>query len=149
MRKLALAASFVALSAAVPAQQSKPNFSGTWVVISPAEHAGQEETIVHTAAELRLGHASEGGGHNPVYKLDGSESRFSITAHGVEIVTFAKARWEGDTLVLDQHTQLPEGPKMTARATFSLNADGHLVRGMIGTMGEAPMPPITVVMKKK
>ena len=150
MKQLALAAPFLFLAAIVSAQQpQKPNFSGTWVVVTPAEHAGQAETIVHTATELRIGHDSEGGGHDFVYRLDGTETRHAIMSHGVEVVTFAKVSWEGATLVINQHTQLPEGPKMTGRATFALNADGYLVRGVTGTMDGREMPALTVVMKKK
>src|SRR5688572_20488383 len=57
------------------AAQSTPNFTGIWVTVSPADAAGQEQEVRHTATTLSTGHASEGGGHHASYKLDGSESR--------------------------------------------------------------------------
>jgi hypothetical protein len=145
---LLIAASFLAMAAFASAQQ-RPNFSGTWVFISPADQAGLEETIVHTATELSFGHESEGGGHNFSYNLDGSESRHVMTSHGEDIVSVAKVAWEGDTLVIHQTTRYPDGRKLEMRSTMSLNAAGELVREASATMDGVVQPPIRVIARKK
>jgi hypothetical protein len=150
MKKLALAASFLLLAAVASAHQQKPNFSGTWVLVTPAESAGQEEEIRHTATEIAFGHPSEGGhGHHRTYKLDGSESRNVMTIHDQEIVTLGKAVWEGDRLVIRETTSLPEGHKFESRQTIWLNAEGQLVREMLGTMDGQAQPLITAIARKK
>src|SRR5688572_15304102 len=92
-RRLAICVlTLLALLATAPATaQQKPNFTGTWVAVSPAEAAGEEQEVRHTATTLSTGHASEGGGHHATYKLDGSESRNELTSHGEKIVTISKA----------------------------------------------------------
>ena len=65
----------IALLGASVGAQTKPNFSGTWIVVTPAEGAGQEEVVRHTATTLSTSHASSSDGHDATYKLDGTESR--------------------------------------------------------------------------
>lgn len=129
--------------------QNQPNFSGTWVTASPDRFAGQEETIQHTAGELLLGQAPEGGGHSVVYRLDGSESRNVLTSHGEEVVSVSRAIWEGHTLVIQQVTTYPDGRIMQGSSTFTLNADGLLVREMTVTVSGKAEPPIRIIMRKK
>lgn len=56
-------------------QKARPNFSGTWLLVAPADVAvqppGQEETITQTDATITFGHHSEGGGHQLTCGLDG------------------------------------------------------------------------------
>ena len=79
MKGLNAIPALIALTAVVAAgQNSKPNFSGTWLLVAPAEAAeetpGQEETITQTETTITFGHASEGGGHRMTYRLDGQET---------------------------------------------------------------------------
>jgi hypothetical protein len=143
-----IAASLLAMATLAPAQQ-RPNFSGTWIALSPSDQAGLEETIVHTATELTFTHDSEGGGHAFVFKLDGSESRHVMPSHDGEIVSLAKVTWEGDKLVIRQATQYPDGRKIEARSTLALNTDGQLVREAAATIDGQAQPTITVVARKK
>lgn len=113
------------LAAAVNAQQ-KPNFAGTWVIVSPADAAGQEETITQDEKTLTKSHASEGGGHSMTVRLDGTQVRNVITSHGDEIVTLSKAAWEGNLLVITEKTTYPDGQKRDARFVWSLDAEGRL-----------------------
>ena len=107
--------------------QKNPDFSGTWVVVSPADAAGQEETIKQDAKTLTKSHASEGGGgHSMTVRLDGGEVRNLLTSHGDEIVTLSKASWDGNRLVITEMTSYPDGRKRSSRAVWSLDADGHL-----------------------
>lgn len=134
--------------ARVTAQQ-KPNFTGTWVAVSPAEAAGQEQEVRHTATTLSTGHASEGAGHHDTYKLDGSESRNELTSHGEPIVTLSKAAWDGDKIVITSSTTYPDGRKMESKEIWSMNVQGNLVVEFTQTMTGQPQRSMTVVHRKK
>ena len=112
---------------AVTSAQEKPNFSGRWVVASPAPDAGQEQTITQTAATLTTGHASEGHGHRIVYKLDGTENRNALVSHGEEIVTLSKAAWSGNQLKITTDTTYPDARKRRTAQTWSLDGEGRLI----------------------
>ena len=104
----------IAFATGVEAQQ-KPDFTGTWVVVTPADSAGQEQFVRHTPTTLSTGHAAEGDGHNALYKLDGSESRNELGSRGQVIVTISKAVWEGATLVITSSTPYSNGGKMDSK----------------------------------
>jgi hypothetical protein len=85
-------------------QAQKPNFSGTWLLVAPAEAAvqppGQEETITQTDTTITFGHPSEGGSHQKVCGLDGQERESNIA--GVKLR--CRGTWEGRKLVLSERT---------------------------------------------
>jgi len=129
--------------------QDKPNFTGTWVAVSPAEAAGQEQEVRHTATTLSTGHASEGGGHQATYKLDGSESRNEIMSHGEPIVTLSRAAWEGNKVVITSATTYPDGGKLDSKETWSMDSEGRLVFEFTQTATGLPPRSMTVVFTKK
>jgi hypothetical protein len=112
-----------ALPAGLIAQATKPNFSGPWLLVAPAEIAaaspGQYETIVHTATTITFGHPSEGGSHQLTYYLDGREH--PNTLGGTRIVTIA--RWDGQKLIL---TDKVESRPSTTK-TIHIDANGSLI----------------------
>jgi hypothetical protein len=107
--------------------QSKPDFSGRWVVVSPPDVAGQERDVRHDATTLSTSHPSEGGGHGAVYKLDGSESRNALASHGNEIVSISTASWTRDRLTVRTTTTQPDGRRSDQTQVWSLDAEGRLV----------------------
>ncbi|MEX2270619.1 MAG: hypothetical protein WD690_04080 [Vicinamibacterales bacterium] len=145
---LAAVVSVVALGALVVAQQ-KPNFSGTWVAVSPAEQAGQEQTITHTESALTLRHGSSGGHHETVYRLDGAPAVNSMPSHGDTIVNKYTASWKGEQLVVDQIAEYPDGRKIDTTLKYSLNAQGQLVTEATFTAAGQEPRKITVVSAKK
>ena len=148
-RATALFTLVVCSAAVAMAAQSKPDFTGTWIIVSPAEGAGQEQEVRHTATTLSKGHASSGDGHHATYKLDGTESRNEITSHGEPIVTLSKALWDGDKVVITNATTYPDGRKLESKETWSLDSTGRLVIEMSMTMPGMPTQSMTVVHKKK
>lgn len=138
----------IAFATGIEAQQ-KPDFTGTWVVVTPADSAGQEQFVRHTSTTLSAGHASEGDGHNATYKLDGSESRNELGSHGQVIVTISKAVWEGAKVVITSTTTYPKGEKMNSKQIWSMDADGRLVIEHTQTMAGQPTRSGTVVHTKK
>jgi hypothetical protein len=141
MRKRHPFAAAVGLLAAmaVMSAQAKPNFSGRWVLVSPADSAGQEQTVTHDATTLKTGHASSGHGHAMVYKLDGTEHRNVLVSHNEDIVTMSKASWSGDKLTLITDTTYPDGRKRHAEGVWSLDAAGRLVVEFVEN-GPGPTP---------
>jgi len=143
------AVAIVLFVAAVAGAQEKPNFSGTWVAISPAEAAGQEQNVRHTATTLSTGHESNGGGHGFTYKLDGSESRNELTVHDDPIVTLSKAAWDGNKVVITSATTYPDGRKLDSKETWSLDSEGRLIVEHTQTMTGQPPRSMTIVSTKK
>jgi hypothetical protein len=121
-RVAAAVVSLLLLAGPLTARQ-KPDFTGTWVATSPAEAAGQVQTVKQTETTLTRGHDSSGGGHSFTYKFDGSESRFVI--HGT--TTIATASWDNDKLVVVERSNYHDGRHRNARSVWSLNAQGELV----------------------
>ena len=141
-------ASILALSMSGSGQQ-RPDFSGTWVAISPSHQAGVEEKVTHTPTELRVEHPSEGGHHALVYKLDGTETRLVQTSHGEQVVTLATATWESGKLLVEQTTTSPDGHKLEMKTLWSLDAEGQLVREVTVTADGESKPPLTVIARRK
>lgn len=142
-------AALVLLSAAVASQQ-KPNFSGTWVVVTPAGSAGQEEIIKQDATTFSKGHASNNGGHDFTCKLDGADSRNVLSPHpGDEIIMLATAVWQGNTLVITEKVTYPNGRNKEQRSTYSLDDKGLLHVAMERLLNGKPEPSVTLVYKKK
>jgi hypothetical protein len=139
---LLLQASFLA--------QQKPNFSGRWVVLAPADGAGSEQLVTHDpkANTLTLAHDSEGDGHKLVYKLDGTESRNALASHGSEIVILSKAQWAGDQIAITSVATYPDGRRMESKQMWSLDASGQLVIAGTDTIDGKTMT-IKVVHKKR
>jgi hypothetical protein len=96
--------------------QGKPDFSGKWVAVDPVPAAGDaatgrggrgagfqqgfgpEFTAKQDAKTLTI---TRGGQTTPlIYKLDGSESKNTVTRDGQQREQIAKATWEGNTLVI-------------------------------------------------
>ena len=142
-------AAMVLLSVTVAAQQ-KPNFSGTWVVVTPERSAGQEEVITQDETTFSKGHASNTGGHNFAYKLDGTESRNLLNPHpGEDLVLLATATWQGNALVITEKVTYPDGRKKEQTSTYSLADQGLLRVSMVRLADGKPEPPVTIVYRKK
>ena len=143
-------AGFIVLLAASASAQDKPNFTGTWAIVSEKEGSRQPDQIVEqTATTLAIGHASEGGRHRAVYKLDGTENRNVISSHGGEIVTIAKASWTGDKLTITSATTYPDGRKRDDKQVWSLDAGGRLVVEYTQTTPQGPRTGKTVYTKRQ
>jgi hypothetical protein len=110
-------------------QEQKPNFTGAWVLVAPADAAarnpGQVERITQTAETLTRGHDSEGGGHKLTYKLDGTEIENRVAGMRVD----SRARWEGSTLILVDRAHTASGALRESTLVLSLNENGDLLMG--------------------
>jgi hypothetical protein len=117
-RYLAAAIALAVAVGAHPTAQNKPDFSGRWVMVDPAPAAGNpgapgggggrgagfqpgfgpEITVKQDAATLTI---SRGGQSSPLtYKLDGTESKNTVTRNGQQQEQISTASWDGNTLVI-------------------------------------------------
>ena len=143
--KQAIAVAMMALAVATLSAQTRPNFSGTWVSIEPREMAGEEQKVTHTADELILEHASEGGGHRIVHKLDGKEHDSSLG----NVKSLSRAEWQGDKLVVVENATYPDRRKIETRSTWSLGSDGRLTVEVTRTGPDGKPETVKIVSTKK
>jgi hypothetical protein len=123
--------------------QAKPNFSGKWVMDPPPAATanagggrgggagapagfqpgfGAEFTVKQDDKTLSI---SRGQGAPLIYKLDGSESKNTVTRNGEQQEQTAKVTWEGDKLVIATDVNF-QGNTAEQRRVLSLE-NGNLV----------------------
>jgi hypothetical protein len=118
MQLLALGA---VLAVGVLSAQIKPNFSGTWTLVSsdakePA--AGVKRfVVILTQTDSALTLRNENGAQTSVFPLDGSESTIKGT-NGPDVTV--RTRWEGAQLVVEQRT-----PATVITTTVRLSDDAN------------------------
>lgn len=144
-----LAALVTGLSCLQVLAAQKPDFSGTWVAVSPQDVAGSEETITQDATTLTRGAPSTGGSQGTRYTLDGSPTRSVIRSRGQEVVTISRASWDQNRLVINESTTYPDGRVRKQRSILSLDADSHLVIEVEETMDGKPSRKAQMVMKRR
>ena len=121
------------LAVATVAFAQKPDFSGTWAP-EPSANAGGggggqrgggggPMVVKQTADALTIERQGPNGAITTVYKLDGSESEVPGGRGGT---AKAKAKWDGDKLVIDTTRAGQDGTPMTTTATYSLDDKGML-----------------------
>ena len=125
--------------------RQKPNFSGTWVAVSPTEAAGQEQVVTQNETTLTRGHDSGGGGHAFTHKFDGTESR--VVIHGN--VSVSTASWDGDKLVIVERATYHDGRKRNAKSVWSLNAQGELVVDFTAQFDGQPAKTMRIVSRRR
>jgi hypothetical protein len=147
--------------------QQKPDFSGKWKSVEPLPAAaapsrggrgggggagapggfqpgyGAEFTVKQDANTLTI---TRGGQSRPlVYKLDGSESKNTVTRNGEEQEQIATATWDGDTLAIVTQVKI-QGMVREQRRVLSLEG-GNLVIQQTNP-GRGASTPVKIVYKK-
>ena len=117
----------LALGLGTTSAQERPNFAGRWVLVSPIDSAGQEQTVTQDTAQLTTAHAAEGDDHRTVYRLDGAENRTVLRSHGSDIVTLSTASWNGNRLTIVSNSTYPDGRKRHTTHVWSLDGKDRLV----------------------
>ena len=125
---LALAAIVVATVASAQA----PNLSGRWTLVPNPSAApggggiGQEAVITQDAASITIKRTTQMGEFTSIYKLDGSESKNTLTVQGNTIDQISKAKWDGGTLKVDT-TLTFDGNPVQVSMSMSLDPSGNLL----------------------
>ena len=138
----------IALCAGFAGAQTTPDFSGIWEPVELSENAisAAVQTVSHTATTLTYGHASSGGGHRFVYKLDGSENHSTL----MHIQSVARVSVDGDKLTISRVDTYPDGRVRESTHVWSLDPSGHLVVDSTdGLKGEKPVARRVVYKKKR
>jgi hypothetical protein len=81
-------------------------------------------TITQDASTLTITRTTQAGEVKTVYRLDGSDSRNSVTMGraGAAVESVSRARWEGGKLVITTTTTVQDNPVET---TMTLSLDGQ------------------------
>jgi len=126
---LALAVSML-FSAATLAQST--NFAGKWAIVpDPAVQGGfgglgQSAVIKQDATTLTITRTTQMGEVTSVYKLDGSESKNTLSFQGNSIDQVSKTKWDGGTLHVDTSMNF-DGNQVSVTMAMSLDPAGNLV----------------------
>ena len=134
---------------AVAVAQQKPNFTGKWVAVSPADAGGEAQAITHTETKLTMEHGSEGGGHRLEFILDGKEHRSTMPSHGSEIVTLYTATWKGNQLNIASKSTYPNGNVLDQVQVWSLDDKGQLIIDLTETSTNQPKTTMKIVHRKQ
>jgi hypothetical protein len=141
-RKLVTTAALVAALAMVGYAQKKPDFSGTWAVDQTATDAANTSTpaatggggggggrgmagpmtIKQTADTLSIERQGRNGPQTTAYKLDGTEQEIAMGQATIK----AKAKWDGDKIVVETVRPGQDGTPMSSTISYSLDKDGTL-----------------------
>jgi endonuclease YncB( thermonuclease family) len=131
-----------------PSRSERPNFSGTWTTISPAERVGQRLTIRQDAVSVTLERTSEPGVDTQRYKLDGTTSHALTSPDGpVDIV--AKSHWMNQALVVEARQWLRRGEEPTSfRQVLWIDDQGYLNLEVSSPQPIGRIDSLTLVLKK-
>ena len=154
MSKYVIAVMALLLSITGAAQETRPDFSGTWIQIDGFGKSNDPDieattTIVQRPTEIRSSIAvRDKRKPNPeraplvnTIRTDGTEER---TVSG-STVTVSRASWRGDRLVLDIVTSVNGKVVSTGSRIWSLASDGTLV--IEATTGTTSGQPAKTIMR--
>jgi hypothetical protein len=119
--------------AAATFAQTPPSFAGKWTVVpDPAVQGGgfgglgQSAVIKQDANTLTVTRTTQMGEFTSVYKLDGTESKNTLTIQDNAIEQISKTKWDGGTLHVDT-TMSFDGTPVNVRMALSLDKAGNLL----------------------
>ena len=134
MKRSSLALPFVIAALVTTALFAQtPNFSGKWTVVpDPAATGagvggiGQTASIKQDATSMVVTRTTQMGEFTSTYKLDGSESKNTLTIQGNAIDQISKTKWDGSTLHVDTSMSF-DGNAVNVTMAMSLDPSGNLV----------------------
>jgi hypothetical protein len=122
-----------AILLATVASAQTPNFAGKWTLVpDPAATGGmgggigQEALITQDATSITINRKSQMGEFTSTYKLDGSESKNTLTIQGNAIDQVSTVKWDGGTLKVDT-TMSFDGNPVQVSMKMSLDPSGNLL----------------------
>lgn len=121
-----------AILVATIASAQTPNFAGKWTVVpDPAATGGfgglgTDAAITQDATSMTIKRTTQMGEFTSIYKLDGTESKNTITIQGNAIEQLSKTKWDGGTLQVDT-TMTFDGNPVQVSMKMSLDSSGNLL----------------------
>jgi len=131
--KRALTVVAVILATSLALAQAPPSFAGKWTLV-PDPNAqgggmgglGQEATITQDASTLGVTRTTQMGTFTSNYKLDGSESKNTLSFQGNSIDQLSIAKWDANKLRVN--TKMDFGGNVVETSmVMSLDTAGNLV----------------------
>jgi hypothetical protein len=123
----------VAASMTIAAAQAPPNFAGKWTLVPDANTPqggmgglGQEATITQDASTLSITRTTQMGTFTSNYKLDGTESKNTLSFQGNSIDQLSTTKWDGSKLLLNTKMDFGGNP-VEIKTVLSLESSGNLV----------------------
>jgi hypothetical protein len=134
MKLARLPLALAAILVATVASAQTPDFSGKWTLVpnpsaAPAGFGGgigQEAVITQDAASITIKRTTQMGEFTTIYKLDGSESKNTLTVQGNTIDQISKTKWDGGTLKVDT-TLTFDGNPVQVSMSMVLDPSGTLL----------------------
>jgi hypothetical protein len=133
MRSARLATLVVTLCLAAAAAAQTPNFAGKWIMVpDPAAAGGMggglgtEATITQDASTITIKRTTQMGEFTSTYKLDGSESKNTITIQGNTIDQVSTTKWDAGRLTVDTKMSF-DGNPVEVGMKMSLDPSGNLL----------------------
>jgi hypothetical protein len=116
----------------IAAAQAPPNFAGKWTLVAdPSAPAGmgglgQEANITQDASTLTITRTTQMGTFTSNYKLDGSESKNTLTIQGNSVDQISTAKWDGGKLLVNTKMDFGGNP-VELKMVMSLDPSGNLL----------------------
>jgi hypothetical protein len=152
-RFMTLAVVVVAMT--MVAAQAPPNFAGKWTLVPDANTPqggmgglGQEATITQDATTLSITRTTQMGTFTSNYKLDGSETKNTLSIQGNSIDQFSTTKWDGGKLRLNTKMDFGGNP-VEISTVLSLDPSGTLVVESTRPDFQGGGAPITTKMSYK
>ena len=122
-----------AILLATVASAQTPNFAGKWILVpDPAATGGMggglgtEAIITQDASTITIKRTTQVGELTSTYKLDGSESKNTITIQGNALDQLSTTKWDGGTLTVDTRMSF-DGNAVEIGMKMSLDPSGNLL----------------------
>jgi hypothetical protein len=132
MRRLLTLAALIAATT-IAAAQAPPNFAGKWTLI-PDPNAtgggmgglGQEATIVQDGSTITITRTTQMGTFTSIYKLDGTESKNTLSMQGNSIEQVSTAKWDAGKLRVNTKMDFGGNP-VELSMVLALDPSGNLL----------------------
>ena len=121
-----------ALMLTVAAAQTPPSFAGKWTLVPDANSqaaAGmvpQTVNITQDANTLTMTRSTQMGEITTTYKLDGSESKNTVSIQGNSMDQVSHAKWDASKLKIDTTMDF-QGQAVQLSTALSLDPSGNLI----------------------
>ena len=132
MRRVLTLAAFIAATT-IAAAQAPPTFAGKWTLI-PDPNApgggmgglGQEATITQDASTITITRTTQMGTFTSNYKLDGTESKNTLSMQGNAIEQVSTAKWDAGKLRVNTKMDFGGNP-VELTMILALDPSGNLL----------------------
>jgi hypothetical protein len=153
MRRLLTFAALIAATT-IAAAQAPPSFAGKWTLVPDPNAAGgmgglgQEATITQDASTMTITRTTQMGTFTSNYKMDGTESKNTLSIQGNTVEQVATAKWDAGKLRVNTKMDFGGNP-VELTMVLSLDPSGTLLVESTRPDFQGGGAPITTKMSYK